>query len=91
MPISDINECDLDPCHRDADCVNKVGTFTCRCRGKDAIGDGINCCISEKTLNRIAKEEERAAGRSKREGVHVCVWVGGWLALVALCVLYLLM
>ena len=41
---TDINECTKKThnCHKDADCTNTVGSFTCACK-KGYSGDGRNC------------------------------------------------
>jgi len=43
IPI-DIDECKLGThdCHTNADCINKPGTFVCRCK-YGFFGDGYNC------------------------------------------------
>nr|XP_026690224.1 fibrillin-1-like isoform X1 [Ciona intestinalis] len=39
---NDINECDNNPCHLQADCGNTDGSFTCACF-EGYLGDGFNC------------------------------------------------
>ena len=38
----DINECVSNPCHPNATCTNKNGTFTCEC-DTGYMGDGFTC------------------------------------------------
>ena len=43
--FTDIDECDKDPsvCHKNADCTNEPGTYSCEC--KDGfVGDGVDEC-----------------------------------------------
>lgn len=42
--FTDINECcsKKKSCHPDAECMNVVGSFYCRCR-HGYTGDGLNC------------------------------------------------
>ena len=40
--LSDINECDGNPCHANAQCTNTVGSFLCQCNSGYA-GSGFLC------------------------------------------------
>ena len=44
--ITDIDDCDPDPCDQQATCVDQVGSYSCICpEGFES--DGMNSCISE--------------------------------------------
>ena len=45
--LLDINECDLNVCHEDANCTNTIGSFECQCRPGYS-GDGIMTCSGER-------------------------------------------
>ena len=47
MVISDINECDFDPCDGNAVCSDTVGSYTSMCVD-GFTGDGIDNCESKK-------------------------------------------
>ena len=47
--VSDINECDSDPCAMNAACENTGGSFSCSCN-EGYNGDGTNTCEGEQTL-----------------------------------------
>lgn len=38
----DLNECDANPCHVNADCTNTLGTFLCTCN-VGFTGNGFEC------------------------------------------------
>ena len=40
--ISDINECDFDPCHVSATCTDTHGSYICTC-DNGFTGDGLTC------------------------------------------------
>ena len=42
--LSDIDECDSNPCQNDGQCVDGVNSYTCECSSGYS---GINCEISE--------------------------------------------
>ena len=45
--VSDINECDSDPCAMNAACDDTEGSFSCSCNG-GFNGDGLTLCAGEK-------------------------------------------
>uniref|UniRef100_A0AAY4CPH5 Nidogen 1a n=1 Tax=Denticeps clupeoides TaxID=299321 RepID=A0AAY4CPH5_9TELE len=64
----DIDECQPGRCHRDADCINTVGSFTCRCRG-GFYGDGFYCSSErEKTRCELHREQALSATESGPRG-----------------------
>ena len=38
--LSDINECESEPCINGRECIDKVGHYTCLC---PSVFDGVNC------------------------------------------------
>ena len=40
--FTDVNECEMDPCHADAECTNTAGSYMCTCNAGYS-GDGIQC------------------------------------------------
>ena len=81
--VVDIDECDNDPCAREADCHNLPGTYECVC-ARGYLGDGVTC----------SEEDECVTGRhlcSPRAkcvntvGSYVCDCEAGYRAVEAKC------
>ena len=52
--LTDINECDPNPCQNEGTCVDGIDSYTCTCV---AGYTGINCETSEYTLKRYDKNK----------------------------------
>lgn len=68
IPIADINECaeNLDDCHPDADCINTIGSYQCRCR-PGFTGNGRQCQSPQMDVN------ECAQGRNNCSSNAICI------------------
>jgi len=55
--LLDINECDLNVCHEDANCTNTIGSFECQCRpgysGDGRTCDGKHACICVRSFSTL--------------------------------------
>lgn len=76
--FSDINECDLKPCHVNAVCKNQPGSFTCDCNvGYN--GEGILNCRNRAGWNPNNKwHPTRATCIKRRYNQDRCVCVEGF-------------
>uniref|UniRef100_A0A8C5HT66 Nidogen-1-like n=1 Tax=Gouania willdenowi TaxID=441366 RepID=A0A8C5HT66_GOUWI len=54
----DVDECQQDRCHHEADCINTQGSFTCQCH-PGFHGDGFQC-MNEKTQCELDRESAQA-------------------------------
>uniref|UniRef100_A0A8C5NE07 Nidogen-1-like n=1 Tax=Gouania willdenowi TaxID=441366 RepID=A0A8C5NE07_GOUWI len=59
----DVDECQQDRCHHEADCINTQGSFTCQCH-PGFHGDGFQCSstssVNEKTQCELDRESAQA-------------------------------